>query len=171
LSEAELAIDSPGKRCRHPAGPQVLVGASADGVAVHNDDRRLVERVVRDDRLADVGQLFLHADDAGKVENVSAVRFLGQAEFGADRPAPRRSYSRCPRNEQSARRAALQHNARGVRSSNILCRRPRGAAGTERRTRAGQSSPSAPSGPHPNSRFHCNIKVLGGTLSGVPLGC
>ena len=67
-------------------GPEVLIGAPADAVAVHDDDRRLVVRVVRDDRLADVRQLDLHADDADKVENVAAVRFLGEAEFGADRP-------------------------------------------------------------------------------------
>src|SRR5277367_2005737 len=65
--------------------PEVLVWASADAVAVHDDDRRLVVRVVRDDRLAHVRQLDLHADDADKVENVAAVRFLGEAEFGADR--------------------------------------------------------------------------------------
>jgi hypothetical protein len=41
-----------GQKVPESPGLEVLVGASADAVAVHNDDRRLAERVVRDDRLA-----------------------------------------------------------------------------------------------------------------------
>jgi hypothetical protein len=66
-------------------GPEVLVGAPADAVAIHDDDRRLVERVVRNDRFAHVRQLDLHTHDAGKEKNVPAVRIFGEAEFGADR--------------------------------------------------------------------------------------
>ena len=75
VSEAELAMA--GQEVAVSPGPEVLVGASADAVAVHDDQGRLVARFRRDDRLAHIRQLDLHADDAGGAENVVDVRVLG----------------------------------------------------------------------------------------------
>jgi hypothetical protein len=66
--------------------PEFLENASADPVAIQNDEGRLLLRIKASDRLADVRQFDLHADDADKVKNVATVRFLGEAEFGADGP-------------------------------------------------------------------------------------
>lgn len=66
---------------------QFLKNAPADPVAIQNDEGRLLLRIKASDRLADVRQFDLHADDADKVKNIPAVRILGETEFGADRPS------------------------------------------------------------------------------------